>query len=138
MLFTTQRELVPILLTGVQKLTTLFYVWLDIKAFTIIIIIFFNISYKTAMALRFFHRNRRRTRTVPYFDQIFESKFSKTARKKFKVNILSDRVNLALSESFLTFNICRVVFVSFDLENRLRYGTDTVWRQIRWKYSKQS
>ena len=39
--------------------------------------------------------------------------------QKFKVNKLSDRVNLALSESYLTFNICRVVFENFD-ENKVR------------------
>ena len=32
------------------------------------------------------------------------------------MNIFSDRVNLALSESFSTFNICRVVLENFDLE----------------------
>ena len=44
----------------------------------------------------------------------WSKKFSKTTRQKFKVNIFSDRVKLALSEYFLTFNICRVVFENFD------------------------
>ena len=48
-------------------------------------------------------------RTVLH-DHFFESKFSKTTRQKFIVYIFSDRVNLALLESFLTFNICREVF----------------------------
>ena len=64
-------------------------------------------------------------RTVPYFfDHIFESKFSKTTRQKFKANIFSERVNLALSESFLTFDICRVVFENFELEKLItvRFG----------------
>ena len=72
----------------------------------------------------------------PYFDQTFVSKFSKTSRHKFKVNILFDRVILALSESFFTLNICRVVFENFNLENLLQYLT--VRREIRWKHSKQS
>ena len=34
----------------------------------------------------------------------------KLQHANFKLNIYSNRVNFALSESFLTFNICRVVF----------------------------
>ena len=60
-----------------------------------------------------------------FFDQIFEIKFSKITRQKFKLNIFCERVDLALSESFQTFNICRVIFEHFDLENWLRYGADT-------------
>ena len=72
------------------------------------------------------HRICLRTRTLPNYDKHFESKFSKTSRHKFKVNIFSDRVNLALPESYLTFNICRVVYENFDLKKmttvRIRFG----------------
>ena len=49
-------------------------------------------------------------------------------RQKFKVNIFSDRVKAALSESFLPLNICRVVFENFDLEDSI---TVRVRRGIR-------
>ena len=39
--------------------------------------------------------------------------------------MFTDRVTLALSESFLTFNIRRVVFENFDLENWCEYGSET-------------
>ena len=64
----------------------------------------------------------------------FESKFSKTTRRKFTLNILSFRVYLTLSESLLNFNNCRIVFENFDIENLLQYHMDTVRRRIRWKY----
>ena len=47
--------------------------------------------------------------------------------------MFSDKVNLVLSESFLTFNICRVVFENFDFEKLI---TETVRRQIQYKYNK--
>ena len=40
----------------------------------------------------FFHRTCRRTRTVPYFDKNFETKYLKSIRQKFKVNIFSSEV----------------------------------------------
>ena len=83
--------------------------------------------------LLYFHRFCRHTRTVPYFDKKFETKFSKNIRQKFKVNLFSDRVKLALSESYFSFIFCRLVLENFDIENWFRYGMDTVRRQIRWK-----
>ena len=53
---------------------------------------------------------------VPYFNQTFKSKFSITTQQKLKFNIYSDRINLVLSESYLTFNFCRVVFENFDFK----------------------
>ena len=94
-----------------------------------------HLEINTLVILLYFHRTCRRTRTVPYFDKIFETKYSKTIRQKFKVNIFSDRVKLALSGSYFSFIFCRIVFENFDKENWFRYGTDTVRRQIRWKYS---
>ena len=80
-----------------------------------------ELHFKIWLKILFFHRICLRIRTVLYFDQTFESKFSKTTRPKFKVNIFSDRMNLALSEYFSNFNICRVVFKNFDLKNSLWY-----------------
>ena len=86
--------------------------------------------------LLYFHRTCR-TRTLPYFDKIFKTKYSNTIRQKFKVNIFSDRVKLALSESYFIFIFWRLVFDNFYKENWFKYGTDTVRRQIRWKYSRK-
>ena len=74
---------------------------------------FFTISFYYILK---FNRICLSTPTVPYFStQIFRVKILK--KQKFKVNMPCDRVSFALSESFLTFNICRVVFENFDLEN---------------------
>ena len=81
----------------------------------------------------YFHQTCRRTRTVPNFDKIFDTKCSKTIRQKFKMNIFSDRVKLVLSESYFSFIFCRLNFENFDKENR--YGTDTIRQQIRWNLS---
>ena len=51
-------------------------------------------------------RNCRRTRTVPYFDNIFETKYSNTIRQKFQVKKFSDRGKLTLSESYFIFILC--------------------------------
>ena len=72
-----------------------------------------------------------RTRTVRYFDKIFESKFSKTTRQKFKMCIHFYRTDVALSEYEFTLNFCRVVFEKIDSNVRLRYGTHTVRKQVR-------
>ena len=67
------------------------------------IIFFENLYIIVHNRALYFHRTYRRTRTVPYFDIIFETKYSKTFRQKFKANIFSDRVKLALSESYFIF-----------------------------------
>ena len=44
------------------------------------------------------------------------------------------RTNLALSEYNFLFNFCRLVIEKFGFKFRLRYGTHTVRRHVRWKY----
>ena len=76
-------------------------------------------------SIEFFSVPNRTMITEQNYDQIFKSKFSKTTRQKFKINILSYRVNLALSEYSLTFNIFRVVLriLILEIDNvTIRFG----------------
>ena len=62
---------------------------------------------------------------VPYLNQILELNFSITTRQILKVNMYSDRINLALSEYNFTFNFFRVVIEKLYSKIMLRYGTGT-------------
>ena len=57
------------------------------------------------------------------------SKFSKTARHKFKIYTDFYRKDLALSDYKITFNFFRVVIEKLGLKVRSRYGTHMVRKQ---------
>ena len=71
---------------------------------------------------------------VPYLNQTFRSKFSKTTRQKFKMYIHFYRTYLALSHYSFTFSFCRIVVEKFGFKFMLRYGTCTVREQVSWNY----
>ena len=63
---------------------------------------FKQLDYLMDKALTSTSEQMRREKRYRYFNQSWRLQFSKATRQKFDLNILSDRVNMALLETYLT------------------------------------
>ena len=90
-------------------------------------------SETNSIEVQHIHQICSRTRTVPYLNQTSKSKFSKTTRQNLIKKSNSNRERLTLPDCIFIFIFCRRNFEKISLELWLKYGTDTVREQIRWK-----